>query len=289
MKLPGAGVLPLLLLVLLVLPTSSWAQDFTYDLPDVTYDYSAATGSGSFTVDMTLDEFVPAGSDPVEVQGWSISVEHDGLLLTAVEAVAGPELTPAALGYEFGFELYTLFAGGWTAGVVIDLFNDHILQFPDPVTLVTVTYELVPGGPLLGATAPTDTVLRFGPDTGASPPVSNVVVVDTASFTVTEDNGLVTLVPHDGPPFIRGDTDRDGVLTIGDGIGVFSYLFLGQPSSCLDALDANDNGGISVTDGVLILCELFCVGTPPFPGPYPGCGFDPTDDGLDCQVNAGCP
>lgn len=288
MELPRVFVTLMVVLLLLQVPAFVGAQDFTFALPDVTHDYSATTGTGSFTVAMTLDENVPMGSAPLPVQGWSVSVVHDPTLLTVSDLAAGPELTPAVLGYDFGFELYTAFDNGWTAGVVIDLFSVNVLEFPDPVTLVEATYDLVPAS-LIGATSPTVTELLFGPDTGASPPVQNVAVVDSASFFVTEENSVVTLVPHDGPPFIRGDTDTDGILSIGDAIGVFNFLFLAQPMNCLDAVDANDNGVISVSDGVVILCELFCVGTPPIPGPYPDCGFDGTPDGYDCQLNTACP
>ena len=52
------------------------------------------------------------------------------------------------------------------------------------------------------------------------------------------------------------DTDDNGQLTVGDGIGVFNYLFLGG-----DALAA----------------------------PFDACGADPTDDALGCTEFPVCP
>ena len=92
----------------------------------------------------------------------------------------------------------------------------------------------------------------------------------------------------DGILFIRGDTDQDGAITIADGIGILDYLFNGFPVTCLDALDSNDSGNITITDAVNVLCALFCPGTPPPPAPFPDCGIDPTDDFLGCGNYDGC-
>ena len=50
--------------------------------------------------------------------------------------------------------------------------------------------------------------------------------------------------------FIRGDTDGDGTReTIADVITVLDYLFVGERLiSCLDAADANDDGGVNIAD-----------------------------------------
>ncbi len=92
----------------------------------------------------------------------------------------------------------------------------------------------------------------------------------------------------DGILFIRGDTDQDGAIAIADGIGILDYLFNGFPVTCLDVIDSNDTGNITITDAVSVLCALFCPGTPPPPAPFPDCGVDPTPDTLDCQSLPGC-
>jgi hypothetical protein len=82
--------------------------------------------------------------------------------------------------------------------------------------------------------------------------------------------------------FVRGDANEDGRLEHSDAVSVFSYLFLGGPGPCEDALDADDRGSIEITDGIYVLGFLFLGGPAP-PPPFPDAGSDPTADDLDCQ------
>ena len=79
--------------------------------------------------------------------------------------------------------------------------------------------------------------------------------------------------------FKRGDSDSDGVLSIGDPVFSLFFQFLGtlQPL-CLEALDFNDNGVVDITDPLSNLGHQF-LGTagPPDPGSET-CGFDTTSD-----------
>ena len=53
--------------------------------------------------------------------------------------------------------------------------------------------------------------------------------------------------------------------------------------TCLDAMDTNDDGGVDISDPVLVLLYLFNGNdTIPHPGARIA-GFDPTDDGLFCN------
>ncbi|RTZ91622.1 MAG: hypothetical protein DSY92_03970, partial [Planctomycetota bacterium] len=88
--------------------------------------------------------------------------------------------------------------------------------------------------------------------------------------------------------FVRGDANGDGSLDISDPVGMLTYLFGGGTSNCLDSLDVNDDGSIDISDPVYMLGFLFSGGNPPT-APFPGCGPDPTTDGLDCIGLSGCP
>ncbi|HZN60265.1 MAG TPA: hypothetical protein VFD71_19490, partial [Planctomycetota bacterium] len=68
-----------------------------------------------------------------------------------------------------------------------------------------------------------------------------------------------------------------------------SYLFLGGTVPvCPDAVDADDNGRLEITDPIRILGYLFLGGTqPPAPGPN-ACGPDPTPDALGACASS-CP
>src|SRR3989338_3807012 len=88
--------------------------------------------------------------------------------------------------------------------------------------------------------------------------------------------------------FLRGDSNRDGVLNISDSINTLGFLFQGSPADlkCQDAADANDDGKIDISDAVFILKYLFNqeVNTQVIPQPFPNAGIDPTQDGLGCQL-----
>jgi len=85
--------------------------------------------------------------------------------------------------------------------------------------------------------------------------------------------------------FIRGDSDGDGVFTLGDGIQILERIFVGRPafgSNCDKAGDLDDNGAFTIGDAVMLFNYLFVEGSrTPLP-PFPACGADPTADPLTC-------
>ena len=86
-----------------------------------------------------------------------------------------------------------------------------------------------------------------------------------------------------GPRFKRGDADADGGINLTDGVLVLNFLFAGgeRVPPCADAADTDDSGSITITDGILILNFLF-LGKDDPPAPFAECGTDPTEDRLDC-------
>ncbi len=97
-----------------------------------------------------------------------------------------------------------------------------------------------------------------------------------------------TVVPA-GPVFLRGDTNHDGGVDIGDVISTLSHLFT-TPGvlACDDAADANDDGQLDISDAISSLTVLFVDPTSGFPAPGAlSCGVDPTPDALTC--NETCP
>ena len=83
--------------------------------------------------------------------------------------------------------------------------------------------------------------------------------------------------------FIRGDSDRDGALTIGDAIAILSYLFQGTATpDCLDALDVVDDGTVNIGDAISLLGYLFSSAAAPV-APFPNEGPDRTADSLLCR------
>jgi hypothetical protein len=88
--------------------------------------------------------------------------------------------------------------------------------------------------------------------------------------------------------FRRGDVDGDEDKDITDAMVVLLHLFQGgEPPTCQDAEDGNDDGKIDLGDAVYLLNRLF-LGGQRFPVPSLHCGLDPTDDDLDCQGQQAC-
>lgn len=118
----------------------------------------------------------------------------------------------------------------------------------------------------------------------------------TSSTLFEEYGGSSTLLLDailDGlsPPaaaFLRGDSNGDGAIDIGDPIYDLAYLFSNGPSVCLDAQDNNDDGAVDIGDPVYSLAFNFSGGPPPL-APWPACGADPSADALDCQSLPNCP
>ena len=84
-------------------------------------------------------------------------------------------------------------------------------------------------------------------------------------------------------PFLRGDADGDGLLSISDPIRTLHHLFLGAEAlGCEDAGDANDDGRLDISDPVRTLGYLF-LGGDRLPEPSFESGQDPTSDLLLCS------
>ena len=81
-------------------------------------------------------------------------------------------------------------------------------------------------------------------------------------------------------PFLRGDPDQDGRVTLNDAIFITNFLFnAGESPYCIDSADVNDDGSIDLSDAIYLLLHLFQGRTAP-PEPYPAAGVDPTVDNL---------
>lgn len=84
------------------------------------------------------------------------------------------------------------------------------------------------------------------------------------------------------PLFIRGDSNADTRVDIGDPIFSLAFIFRGgRAPICLDSVDANDDGQVDISDPVFTLLFLF-QGTRTPPAPFPTPGVDPTADNVPC-------
>lgn len=85
--------------------------------------------------------------------------------------------------------------------------------------------------------------------------------------------------------FLRGDADQEGGVNVTDAVVLLTYLFEpGGRLACRDAADADDDGRIGLPDAVSVLNALFSEATLPSPGAGTP-GPDPTCDRLDCEAS----
>jgi hypothetical protein len=149
------------------------------------------------------------------------------------------------------------------------LLPDFVVEDPD--------YHLLSGSPAIdaGATsgAPTTDMEGHGRPCGPG--------VDIGAHESGD-------CPTPSERFARCDADSSGHLTMADPILILNHLFRGEaPPPCLDAADADDSGRLSITDAIYCLGFQFLGWHAP-PAPFPGCGIDPTIDGLGCRVPPDC-
>ena len=85
-------------------------------------------------------------------------------------------------------------------------------------------------------------------------------------------------------PFIRGDSQGDFHIQIGDAVLILNWLVQGIPEpTCGAAADASADGRVDISDPIWILAWLFMGGAPP---PEPSeCGIseNPGDITLGCE------
>ena len=102
----------------------------------------------------------------------------------------------------------------------------------------------------------------------------SVTVNSPTNFKSQQGSVDASGVPAD---FIRGDSNGDGTVDIGDPIYNLGYLFNSGQALCLDAHDTNDDGAVDIADPILNLSYLFSEGPSPTP-PFPDCGMDAEPD-----------
>jgi hypothetical protein len=115
-----------------------------------------------------------------------------------------------------------------------------------------------------------------------------------AGYAVPLQKGGPGPDPDPVESFVRGDANSDGAVNLTDGVIPLLFLFSGGAEpACMDAADANDTGAVEITDAIIIFSWLFTGGVAPAaPSPLsPGytaaeCGPDATEDGIGCDALA---
>lgn len=107
-------------------------------------------------------------------------------------------------------------------------------------------------------------------------------------FAVTYDTAITDAEASEvyrrgieGEPFIRGDGNNDGTITIADVIAI-GNVFNGMFLPCMESGDTDGNGAVGIGDMVYLAASLFSGGPDPV-APFPACGPDGRgDNGVLC-------
>ena len=257
-----------------------------------------------------------------KLSGWSFSVKFDALgtaskLIEATTdgtASCDSDDCPGVGLADGGFDQTELIrpkenngAQGAVSAVVLALISDAALPVGQS-TVLALSFEVaIPEGGSAGAGdggIPAASIFLLDGLRGSGQPVANIVTVGGSSVPFSNTSTArvdFIAAPSQITPFVRGNANDDNKVDIADAIWIINSLFRGGAEPpCLDAGDANDNGIVDLADAQFLLIYLFPTAaqefgldsTPPV-GPFPDCGFDPTDvegggDGLGCQISSFC-
>ena len=258
--------------------------DFEVSCADQSATFVATTGAGSFSTALLIGETVAAGSNAADTQGFSFGVGHDGTVLDATGVDYGAALAILEGGNGPEYFQVGLFSGGLTVGCIYDFQGTSFLGFGVPTEIASAHYDTVPAA-LAGSDPGASVSTTLTPQEGLGPNgVTNVIVVDGQSITMSGQSGTIMLLATGG--FDRGDCNDDGNFDIGDPVTLLSALFLGGAVGCDDSCDGNDDEAVDIADAVNLLGALFSGGPQP-PGAGT-CAPDPTEGGLTCDVYLSC-
>lgn len=255
---------------------------FQYSAVDTAIPYDVITGEGVGTVPI---HNVQVSGAPAAVQGWSLAIVNDPLVVTPMAVEQGSFIAQVKGGTGPDYFEEQIFPDGINIGVVYCFVGCSVCLYADEHEIALVTYSAATGL-LAGDTAGTTTTLVF--QAFGIPPVQNVVVVGGASIPTPGTSGTITLFPE-GNVIARGDANGDGIVEpLADAIVALDFLFAAGPAvPCVESLDVNDDGLADIADPVGLLVYGFAGGPTP-PAPFPTCGFDLTADPLGCDTQA-CP
>lgn len=263
--------------------------EYTYDAPDRTVNYNPDDGAASFTEQIQVSEVDNSGAGapyPNTTQGFSMGLGHDETLLEATSVeLAGPV---AALGGGDGpgFAESSIYANGWTLGVVYSFVGAETITFDSTATVAEVSYSLVSGA--MAGDEDGETTSLSWTDTLGSPAVTNVMVVSGNSIPAIFSDATISLEAVSVTPYLRSDANGDSRSDIADAIWMLSEQFLNGPSNnCDGAKDANGDGLFNVADPTYVINYRFTDGPAP-PAPFPDCGAADGQEPEDCIEYPSC-
>ena len=114
---------------------------------------------------------------------------------------------------------------------------------------------------------------------------------------VTVTGGIPIPVSHDLTPvqlvvptaFVRGDINQNGSGNVADAVVLLRRMFgIDLQGNCLATWDTDGEGGLDLSDVILLLRWLFAGGVEPA-APFPTCGVGADPLALPCEMHDYCP
>ena len=280
-------------------PTQNSGSVEVLDIPDPTFSYTASRetvnyspddGSASFSVDVSaaeVDNSALGTPFPNTTQGFSMGLAHDNTLLEPTSVTFVGPVAALDGGAGPGFAETSIYADGWTAGVVYSFIGAETITFnTGGDAIIEAQYSAVAGA-LTGDEDGATTNLNWSGGLG-SPNVSNVMVVAGNSYPAQLNDATITLEAVSVTPFLRSDANADSRTDVADAVWMLSDLFLGGPhTDCNGANDANNDGVYDTADPVFVINYQFLDGTMPS-APFPDCGIAANQQPIDCLAYPSC-
>jgi hypothetical protein len=242
---------------------------------DATWDQPAGLDSQRLLKDGVLVVTLPAGATSATVL--LQAADFGRAVLLALEGFSGgtrrclnqcvADVPPRVVcpgNFTCSVDLHRqLLLASWSQAAGLEellLFKDGILQASLPPGEIAALVPLLPGD--------------FGREVFLS------LHGQRGGQVVCQASCLVT-VPAQEPFFVRGDTNADGQVDVGDFIFLENVLQGFAVPPCEKSCDLSDDGQIFFDDRSFLF-QYLNGGPEPLP-PFPFCGPDPTSDPLTCE------
>jgi len=233
-------------------------------------------------------------SDQAQICGWTLSIVLEG---DAVPTAVSFRESAAGSYMEGGLERNSIVDPAENEGKqgfasLALLTIDNPCQLPQVATTAVLTMEIEERSP--HSRNDTEAILRFqdGLRMNGSPRNNEVVLRGEVVPPCNKDTASLTVVfSLDGPRFVRGNADGDGLVDVSDALFILRQLFEeSRTATCPAASDTNADGLVDISDAIYLLAHLFQGGPSPA-APFPDCGPDTVSAGesLPCpELPPGC-
>ena len=262
------------------------AQTFEFSVGPQTLEFDQTSGVGSGSIDVRLREVLLPGQPPAMTASFTAGLTLDSPALEIVDVLPGAETLALGGGDGPWFFHPQLYADGFGVSCIYHPTFGELLEFSTEGSVLAIEVATIASQLAGSGSATIVTPVGSGPPS-APFPIDTAVNIDGLLFEADWIVAPITLAPADlQTPFIRGDANGDGAVTsVPDAVAALGALFLpgATPLPCLQAADANDDGGVDIADPLYLLNFGFLGGPLP-PAPYPACGGDPTIPLLSCDA-----